>query len=112
QLTLGLSGRLCLKWRTPGEQFVKRRTQPINIRAGSNRSRISGDLFGGHVTGSSHPRMANCDVCRTFKIPCQAEVRKFRGAVNRQENIARLDVAVTDPRLMSRVERPRQRSCY
>ena len=83
--------RLAAKQRPAGQQCIHQRTKTVEIRP--HIDGLTGGLLGRHVFGRAED-VAGAGQPRIAEQPRDAEVRELHAAVGRQQQIARLDVAM------------------
>ena len=99
---------LGLKWRPPGQQFVKHGSQPVHVgRRAQSPFRFR--LLRRHVGRRAHNRSRRRRTGTGLHALGQAEVGHVRRRLVVKQDVRRLEVAVQDAALVGVVDRPRYR---
>ena len=99
-LPLGLGGGLSSKRRPARQHLIEQRAEGVDVRGRPDRPRLPDDLLGSHVARSPHPSAAQSQCCLFFELPGQTEISDLGRTLGREQDVARLQVAVHDSSLV------------
>ncbi len=95
--------------RRPRQHLVEQRSQGIDVGAGPDGLAIARDLLRGHVGRSTQDHSVEREPLVIDQELGQSEVGDLGRAIVCDQDIARVQVAVDDPALVSHMDRPGQR---